>query len=422
MKYAIPYPKPLDSEELATIHKFIEYVLRNGEIFELKIKEKERDNPKFNFLFSSKNEAGNGYYQWILFCKQNLLTEDNILWIENHYRHLMSTCLPGTIDLTFDDRAILVSLLAQNNGSKESIKSIRKWILARAHSFSSIVQVVAEILRQESTESNSFSKFLHTIYVLNDVLFNGSDASTQGVYTRCLDSFLRVPLVDLILPYLPWILQRTYRCAQIAAESQRTLTMLTLWESKGFLSADTRVTLQESICRPEEVPFPARSPLVSPYPDLSSLRPGLPAPPLHTPPPLPPSQLLSSSSSSSVSSGGAWFGNQPVDSTQPSAPPVLTTPPLLQTPTHFNDLSSRANFPPSLGSYPTSIPLVPLFDLDKCSVGTLANIAKAAVRSGHPKYAPIGAHTLYAQAIPPHIEPARLEARLAEFYRKLESL
>jgi hypothetical protein len=51
----------------------------------------------------------------------------------------------------------------------------------------------------------------------------------------------------------------------------------------------------------------------------------------------------------------------------------------------------------------------------------MANIVKAALKSKHPRYIPIDPSTL-TQVIPPHVEPGRLEARINEFYRKVESI
>jgi hypothetical protein len=62
-----------------------------------------------------------------------------------------------------------------------------------------------------------------------------------------------------------------------------------------------------------------------------------------------------------------------------------------------------------------------ILDLMNVPVGQMANVIRSAVKLGHPKYTPIDASKLSSTPIV-HVEPGRLEARISEFYRKLQQL
>lgn len=44
-----------DIEEKNVIDKLVDFVARNGPDFEMHLKEKQKDNPKFTFLFGGEN-------------------------------------------------------------------------------------------------------------------------------------------------------------------------------------------------------------------------------------------------------------------------------------------------------------------------------------------------------------------------------
>jgi hypothetical protein len=65
--------------------------------------------------------------------------------------------------------------------------------------------------------------------------------------------------------------------------------------------------------------------------------------------------------------------------------------------------------------------LAPVLDLARIPVGNMANIVKAAKRAGHPPHTTIDT-MVFASHAAPHVEPGRLEVRVAEFYRTLEGI
>lgn len=66
---------------------------------------------------------------------------------------------------------------------------------------------------------------------------------------------------------------------------------------------------------------------------------------------------------------------------------------------------------------PTMAPVSADALLSSMSVGTMASVCKLARKNGLAPYAPIPQELLWNTATLPNVEPARLEIRLAEFYR-----
>jgi hypothetical protein len=115
---AIPYPPPYwNPEEETTIRKLSEYVARNGEAFEEKVRIKEADNPKFSFLNPKLNPSGHYFYLWVLFCYRNHLSSTDIENVENDHRNMLLKTAPGTIELIPTDVTQLANLLSENTGT-----------------------------------------------------------------------------------------------------------------------------------------------------------------------------------------------------------------------------------------------------------------------------------------------------------------
>lgn len=231
------------------IKKLAPYVARNGKEFEDKVKQKEGENPLFNFLYLSgyaifgsiessgilsKANEGYWYYKWMLYCAQKGLSSSDIQNVEKkHIEYLKSEILqnPGFLDLIDEDKAELQFWLPKNTGSKDFIKALRKWILDRSHSIRAIgngfCQFIKEISSTVESKSNStdilsvFNKILHSIYVLNDVLYNCKGATTMGPYTKLLiseSSSVVLPNVDIakcLRPIIPAILRSAYKLGTV---------------------------------------------------------------------------------------------------------------------------------------------------------------------------------------------------------------
>jgi hypothetical protein len=255
------------------------------------------------------------------------------------------------------DSAELTDMLHSNRGAKEDIRSIRVWVISRAHSIMAIGvlcgQFAASVAynRYNYARGEAFNKLMYLIYVLNDVFFNADGVVTKGLYTSLLPSALITP-VDVIggvWPQLTHIMNNAYGISESDIDREKLFKIISLWESKGFRDHNSCAALKmQMTLHPQELgphPLPHLTP---PY--ALNLPPAFPAP-------------------------------------KPSA---------------------------------VAGPLGGLPNLHEISVGAMSNLVRAALKSGHQKrYQPIEISGLLTVA-PPVVEPGRLEARLKEYYRAVE--
>jgi len=198
MAAPVPFPPPKpasadgEDDEAIRIRRHVEEMLRqgaNGAAYEERLRKQEAINPKYLFLDPMINAAGHGYYRWRLFCERQGYTAEQVCGVEaEHSQRLRPAAVHGTIDLTADDRARCLHMLQRNTGTKDAIKELRTFVLQRAHS---AVAVGAALLAFTASEranaaapERAFRKLLHTLYVINDVVFNHGNATTDGPYTR----------------------------------------------------------------------------------------------------------------------------------------------------------------------------------------------------------------------------------------------
>lgn len=405
----IPVPPP-DSEDCNNrIQKLVGYVCRNGADFENMVREKEIDNPKFDFL---RDGDGADYYKWALLCGKMHYSKETVQHIESEHRERLISTTPGFLALTTDDRLTLSGLLKNNTGSKDSIKNTRKWILERAHSMSDIAFTFQEFLNGISTSGDAFTKMLYAVYIINDIFFNPSLATTKGPYTKIMgDSWnCAVDVLGCFSPFLPSILHCVYNHSPDDSSREKLKKILELWMSKHFLTSDAGNSLMMSMCEPT-APVPCCPPvLLSPY--AFNLPPPC-LPPVPPPPPQGPPQILQQGMPPSTRS---FFHNTtiPPGSGPPGAPPGYGLLPMQGLPAPG---TAPYGFqpPPAL-----QLHAMPPIDLHNCSVGVMANIVRNSIKLGHAKYTPLNATTITPCAAP-FVEPGRLEARVGEFYRKVSN-
>ena len=136
--------------------------------------------------------------------------------IEANYKEKIRNVPPGFIMLTNDDTKLLISLLSQNTGSKDSIRAIRKWIVERNHSLASIINVICSLYLKPliSTPEVNFNKCLFVVYIVNDVLFNCTNSISEGIYTKILDSIdtenQHIDIVKILFPCKYFLLVHTF--------------------------------------------------------------------------------------------------------------------------------------------------------------------------------------------------------------------
>ncbi|RYG61605.1 hypothetical protein EON64_18450, partial [archaeon] len=149
------------------------------------------------------------------------------------YSYVELAAQTGMLQLLPEDATAVTNMLVSNTGSKDSIKAIRKWILDRAHSTVHIAHIVCEVVG--SNTERGFDFVLRTLYVVNDVFYQTSSASSRGTYTtHCLATEQPVDIVRIFLPYVALVLQ----CVSMSAgapQRDKLEKLLALWGAKGFL-------------------------------------------------------------------------------------------------------------------------------------------------------------------------------------------
>jgi hypothetical protein len=293
------------------------------------------------------------YYSWLLCKKACKLSEEDEVLVKEQYIDSFLNFVPGGVDLLDHDKHNLLKLLADNNGTKEKVKSIRRWVLDRSHSMIAIGIMLSQHVDQvkQNQSSKPYEAILHTIYVINDILFNGSNASMNGVYIRGLSqqttrTYPPVNTFQCIFLRLGPILKAAYDCASSDIDHQKLFKIIELWQTKEFIIEVQKKGLENL---------------------MTGVVPAFP----------PPSPPLAS----------------PIDCIRNILQPyMLRKAPLAGT----------------------------TIDLGKTSVGVMANIAKASIAQGRPAYHPIDPNTI--MTVPKLIEPARLDARVEEFYKKLHGV
>lgn len=364
---AIPCHEPNNPEDVRTIVTLAEYVSKNGKEFEEKIKGDSKNANKFAFLFNV-HSYNYMFYLWRIYVsKHNLTPVDIDMKIKNYINHVTSIP-PGLMDLTSSDRIEFNHLLDSIVGTRESIAYCRSWILDRSHS----IRAIGDVMLEFTQNCNSYSKILNTIYVINDVLFDGNNCFMRGIYLAVADGQYftqqRVYIFDLLMPQLVFIMKYGISKSQNMHESDAIYNLILLWCSHGLISEYQRDQLDFMI-RDSRMPIYEYNnyPIYSPFPEFYQ-------------------------SSSSHDNGN--------DSMMTQVP--------------------NSNFM-KLGNHGNRMNETPPVNLYTISVGKMANILNSAKsQSTFKKYNPIDTSLLDISN--PYVEPARLEAQINEFYRKYHEI
>jgi RNA recognition motif-containing protein len=192
---------PTDPEEKGIIEKMADYVARNGPKFEDLLKEKQKENPKFGFLYEGSKYYD--YYKFRIYAVKNNLGEDDAIPAavapqpiqptesqNNGYNQPPPAAQqwqqPQTAQfnqggpeveekfniytpMDEDDVKQFSAKLDGLVGTKESIKDTKNWIMERLYKASD----VATFMKAKTERVKEFVAKLNIIYVANDVLHHG---------------------------------------------------------------------------------------------------------------------------------------------------------------------------------------------------------------------------------------------------------
>ncbi|KAK3788420.1 hypothetical protein RRG08_012595 [Elysia crispata] len=198
---------PTERQLLALIHRMVEFVVREGPMFEAMIMNRELNNPFFRFLFDNKSPA-HTYYRWKLFSVLNGDTASK--WRTEEFRMFKGGSIwrPPPINpftqgmpedlvnreanvefevilrkgkLTNSQRDRLEDMLRELTPEKNKIADGMVWCLDHAEAAEEIVECISESL---SILQTPIPKKIARLYLVSDILFNSSAKVPNASFFR----------------------------------------------------------------------------------------------------------------------------------------------------------------------------------------------------------------------------------------------
>ncbi|XP_063395659.1 U2 snRNP-associated SURP motif-containing protein [Cydia fagiglandana] len=203
---------PTERNILMLIHRMVEFVIREGPMFEAIIMNKEMNNPFFRFLFENQSPA-HVYYRWKLFSM--LQGDSPKQWANNDFRmfkggsvwrppvmNLYTAGMPDELvdedeskenirgTLSNNQRDRLEELIRGLTPNRTAIGEAMAWCLEHAEAAGEVTQCLAESLAGETTAPH---KRVARLYLLSDILHNAqakltnASAFRSAIQSRLLD-------------------------------------------------------------------------------------------------------------------------------------------------------------------------------------------------------------------------------------------
>ncbi|XP_039616431.1 U2 snRNP-associated SURP motif-containing protein isoform X3 [Polypterus senegalus] len=250
---------PTERNLLSLIHRMIEFVVREGPMFEAMIMNREINNPMFRFLFENQSPA-HVYYRWKLYT---ILQGDSPnKWRTEDFRMFKSGSLwrppplnpylHGTADeqeketleepskkgsLKEEQRDKLEELLRGLTPRKNDVGDAMVFCLNHAEAAEEIVECIAESL---SILKTPLPKKIARLYLVSDVLYNSSAKVANASYYR---KFFESKLCQIFSD-----LNATYRSIQGHLQSenfkQRVMSCFRAWEDWAVYPEPFLIKLQ----------------------------------------------------------------------------------------------------------------------------------------------------------------------------------
>ncbi|KAM6063049.1 U2 snRNP-associated SURP motif-containing protein isoform 7-T7 [Chlamydotis macqueenii] len=251
---------PTERNLLALIHRMIEFVVREGPMFEAMIMNREINNPMFRFLFENQTPA-HVYYRWKLYsilqanAPTKWRTEDfrmfknGSFWRPpplNPYLHGMSEEQETEAfveepnkkgALKEEQRDKLEEILRGLTPRKNDIGDAMVFCLNNAEAAEEIVDCITESL---SILKTPLPKKIARLYLVSDVLYNSSAKVANASYYR---KFFETKLCQIFSD-----LNATYRTIQGHLQSenfkQRVMSCFRAWEDWAIYPEPFLIKLQ----------------------------------------------------------------------------------------------------------------------------------------------------------------------------------
>ncbi|XP_042366129.1 U2 snRNP-associated SURP motif-containing protein isoform X2 [Plectropomus leopardus] len=237
---------PTERNLLSLIHRMIEFVVREGPMFEAMIMNREINNPMYRFLFENQSPA-HVYYRWKLYSI--LQGEAPVKWKTEDFRMFkngslwrpppLNPYLHGPYDdgeedeeeeegskkgcLKEDERDKLEEMLRGLTPRRGDIAEAMLFCLSHAEAAEEIVECVTESL---SILKTPLPKKIARLYLVSDVLYNSSAKVSNASYYR---KYFETKLCQIFAD-----LNATYKTIQGHLQSenfkQRVMSCFRAWE------------------------------------------------------------------------------------------------------------------------------------------------------------------------------------------------
>ncbi|XP_027861071.1 U2 snRNP-associated SURP motif-containing protein isoform X2 [Xiphophorus couchianus] len=237
---------PTERNLLSLIHRMIEFVVREGPMFEAMIMNREINNPMYRFLFDNQSPA-HVYYRWKLYTI--LQGESPAKWRTEDFRMFkngslwrpppLNPYLHGPYDdgdeeeeeeegnkkgsLKEEERDKLEEMLRGLSPRRGDVAEAMLFCLNHAEAAEEIVECIAESL---SILKTPLPKKIARLYLVSDVLYNSSaKVSNASYYRKYFETKLSQIFADL---------NATYKTIQGHLQSenfkQRVMSCFRAWE------------------------------------------------------------------------------------------------------------------------------------------------------------------------------------------------
>uniref|UniRef100_A0A672J6B7 U2 snRNP-associated SURP motif-containing protein n=1 Tax=Salarias fasciatus TaxID=181472 RepID=A0A672J6B7_SALFA len=270
---------PTERNLLSLIHRMIEFVVREGPMFEAMIMNREINNPMYRFLFENQSPA-HVYYRWKLYSI--LQGEAPAKWRTEDFRMFkngslwrpppLNPYLHGPYDdgdedeeeeegskkgcLKEDERDKLEEMLRGLTPRRGDIAEAMLFCLSHAEAAEEIVECITESL---SILKTPLPKKIARLYLVSDVLYNSSaKVSNASYYRKYFETKLCQIFSDLNATYKT--IQGHLQCENF---KQRVMSCFRAWEDWAVYPDPFLIKLQNiflglteplcSVSKPEPV-------------------------------------------------------------------------------------------------------------------------------------------------------------------------
>ncbi|KAL3283617.1 hypothetical protein HHI36_006756 [Cryptolaemus montrouzieri] len=248
---------PLDKRLVCIIHRMVEFVVREGPLFEALIMMNEANNPDFSFLFDNKSPM-HVYYRWKLFSILNgdgqkswsskpfRMVKDGPVWIPPvaiDYRAGMPQNLISTNDEEVKNNLLskaqcsrLMDLIKHLNLSRTKILAAMSFCLNHQEAIRDSLNIIFDSLKNVSTHP---LKKVSRLFLLSDIFWNCKKKKVKIAEQELYDD-----LKEIFQNF-----QTTYSNLIFKIDKEnlktRVLSVLRSWNSGHLFSLNFIETLEE---------------------------------------------------------------------------------------------------------------------------------------------------------------------------------